>query len=66
MKQDLLPFGIQTDVVDVAMLLKKSGDAIKSFESHAFMLIIIEVSCSKFQPIAFNYSFSSKYIKTSL
>jgi hypothetical protein len=37
----------------------------KSFGSHAFMLIIIEVPCSKFQPTTFIYFFGRKYTKAS-
>jgi hypothetical protein len=43
----------------------------KSFSSHAFTLIIVEILCSKPQPTTFNqlttfnYAFTSKYIKAS-
>jgi hypothetical protein len=35
----------------------------KSFGSHAFMLITVEIPCPKFQPTTFSYTFTSKYIK---
>jgi hypothetical protein len=35
----------------------------KSFGSHAFTLITVEVPCSKFQLTPFNYAFTSEYIK---
>jgi hypothetical protein len=44
----------------------------KSFGSHAFTLVTVEIPCSKSQPVAFNqptpfnYAFTSKYIKADL
>jgi hypothetical protein len=35
----------------------------RSFGSHAFMLITVEILCFIFQPISFSFSFTSKYIK---
>jgi hypothetical protein len=60
-----LDIRVHHDPVELRMMEVFQQVDSKSFISHAFMLIIVEVPCSKFQPIAFNYSFSSKYIKAS-
>jgi hypothetical protein len=44
---------------------------VKSFGSHAFMLVTVEIPCSKSQPTfsqptPFSYGFTNKYIKASL
>jgi hypothetical protein len=60
-----LDIRVHHDPVELRMMEVFQQVDSKSFGSHAFMLIIVEVPCSKFQPIAFSYSFSSKYIKAS-
>jgi hypothetical protein len=37
-----------------------------SFGSHAFMLVTVEIPCSRSQPTTFNYAFTSRYIKAAL
>jgi hypothetical protein len=53
---------VYRDPIELRMEVFQQVDS-KSFGSHAFMLIIVEIPCSKFQPTAFRYSFTSKYIK---
>jgi hypothetical protein len=56
---------VHHDPVELRMMEVFQHVDSKSFNSHAFMLIIVEVPCSKFQPTTSSYFFSSKYIKAS-
>jgi hypothetical protein len=53
---------VHHDPVEIRMELFQQVDS-KSFGAHAFMLITIEIPCSKSQPAAFSYVFTRKYIK---
>jgi hypothetical protein len=61
-----LDIRVHHDPVELRMMEVFQQVDSKSFGSHAFMLITVEVPCSKFQPTPFSYAFTSKYIKASL
>jgi hypothetical protein len=60
------------DPVELRMMEMFQQEDSKSFGSCAFTLITVEIPCSKSQlaafnhPIAFSYTFTSKYIKAAL
>jgi hypothetical protein len=64
-----LDIRVHHDPVELRMMEVFQQVDSKSFDSHAFMLITVEIPCSKsqiFQPTPFSYAFISKYIKASL
>jgi hypothetical protein len=60
-----LDIRVNHDPVELRMMEVFQQVDSKSFGSHTFMFIIVEVPCSKFQSIAFINFFSDKYIKAS-
>jgi hypothetical protein len=66
-----LDIRVHHDPVELRMMEVFQQVDAKSFDSHAFMLIIVEISCYKSQPTfsqmePFNYGFTNKYFKVTL
>jgi hypothetical protein len=67
-----LDIRVHHDPVELRMMEVFQQVDSKSFGSHAFMLVTVEIPCSKSQPTTFNqptpfsYAFTSKYIKATL
>jgi hypothetical protein len=66
-----LDIKVHHDQVELKMMEVFQQVDAKSFSSHAFVLITVEIPCSKSQPVfnllaPFSYGFTSKYIKAVL
>jgi hypothetical protein len=63
---------VHHDSVELRMMEAFQQVDSKSFGTHAFPLVTVEIQCSKSQsaafsqPTPFNYAFNEKYIKTAL
>ena len=60
-----LDIRVHHDPVELRMMEVFQQVDAKSFISHAFMFITVEIPCSKSQP-TFSYGFTNKYIKAVL
>jgi hypothetical protein len=65
-----LDIRVHHDPVELRMMEVFQQVDAKSFGSHEFMLVIVEIPCSKSQAFSqlapFNYGFTVKYIKEAL
>jgi hypothetical protein len=66
-----LDIRVHHDPVELRMMEVFQQVDAKSFDSHAFMLVTVEIPCFKSRPTfsqlaPFNYAFNDKYIKESL
>jgi hypothetical protein len=67
----ILGIRVHHDLVELRMMKVFQQVDAKSFSSHAFVLIIVEITCSNSQPAfsqlaPFSYGFTSKYIEAVL
>jgi hypothetical protein len=66
MTNQRLDIKVHHDPIELRMMEVFQQVDSKSFRCEAFMLITVEIPCSRSQSTSFHYAFTSKYIKASL